>query len=766
MTHNLLQVKSTGQKILENLILALCLCVMSLRATFSEAININAANIWLNINDDLISLIFTSVLLACVLIWLISGILGKSFTYQFTSLEFAMLLFIIAGLIGITVAADKRSAVNDFVTLVVPILTAVVLVQILDRKWKIQLILAVVVALACTSAYQCYNQFFFDTHAMVEQYQADPQGMLETIGIQNGSLEQWLFEHRLYTKGINGFLLTGNSVASFSILATLAALAIFLELLKNNDRKNRNRLYLTVSAFVLFVTFSNFIFVRSKGGSAALILSIIFFVILARFGTFIKKHRKIILLLSVVLIALGSSFVISYGRQHNRLPGGNSMLVRWQYWSAAAKMFLNHRFTGVGPGNFLSYYTQYKTPAAIEAVKDPHNFVLSILTQYGPLGLVAFLTMLFAPLWLFLKSYNNNHEPDKSEKKSPQKTPIIIAVAIAAVLLIVRPILKPLQITDEPLSVILYAAAVLYVMPVIVFAAVFSFTWAVSKTSRLTNLTVCALICGCLGVAMHNLLDFAVFEPAVYTCLWVIIACLIALQYQNNLEPAVTFKIKKPAAIILLFLAVTIAVLFGKFAFIPVANRTAALEKAQKTLKFNLINATQQFIAEAIQKDRLDHRPVLASGKICLQFLDRYGESQKDVLLIAEKSFLIAAQRNPVDYKIYEKLTDTYELLAERSSGKQKSQWLEKALQAASNTAGLYPGLARLRIKKAEIAEQLGKNQIAIDEYSQAVKIEDAFRKQFRIMYPDREIFSRLGNEKYSLAKQKIKSLNSSQTKK
>jgi hypothetical protein len=52
-----------------------------------------------------------------------------------------------------------------------------------------------------------------------------------------------------------------------------------------------------------------------------------------------------------------------------------------------------------------------------------------------------------------------------------------------------------------------------------------------------------------------------------------------------------------------------------------------------------------------------------------------------------------------------------------------------------------------------------GKTDAAIANYKRAVEIEDSYRRQFEIMYPGRKIFSRLGEEKYQLAKQKIKSL-------
>ena len=71
-----------------------------------------------------------------------------------------------------------------------------------------------------------------------------------------------------------------------------------------------------------------------------------------------------------------------------------------------------------------------------------------------------------------------------------------------------------------------------------------------------------------------------------------------------------------------------------------------------------------------------------------------------------------------------------------------------------------YPGSGRLRFQRAQIAEQLKDIDTAITEYKKTIEIEDAYREQFRVMYGDREMFSRLGDEKYETAKRQIKTLS------
>jgi tetratricopeptide (TPR) repeat protein len=54
------------------------------------------------------------------------------------------------------------------------------------------------------------------------------------------------------------------------------------------------------------------------------------------------------------------------------------LLYRLEYWQATSKMILTYGWTGVGLGNFQSYYPQFKLPAASEIIADPHNIFLDL----------------------------------------------------------------------------------------------------------------------------------------------------------------------------------------------------------------------------------------------------------------------------------------------------------------------------------------------------------------------------------------------------
>jgi O-antigen ligase len=149
------------------------------------------------------------------------------------------------------------------------------------------------------------------------------------------------------------------------------------------------------------------------------------------------------------------------------------MLVRWQYWQASAKMFADHPLTGVGPGNFASFYTRYKPAAALESVADPHNFPLSILTQYGPLGLIGFLVMIFIPLWKALSPAAASPLPRIDQPQPAFRTlALTLLIIISLALLFVRPLLMPPPPADT-IEVVIYLILTLYITPAAVFFIAF-----------------------------------------------------------------------------------------------------------------------------------------------------------------------------------------------------------------------------------------------------------------------------------------------------
>jgi tetratricopeptide (TPR) repeat protein len=138
---------------------------------------------------------------------------------------------------------------------------------------------------------------------------------------------------------------------------------------------------------------------------------------------------------------------------------------------------------------------------------------------------------------------------------------------------------------------------------------------------------------------------------------------------------------------------------------------------------------------------------------------------QPELLIEAEKSYLEAIRRDKQNYKNYERLCGIYIFLSDVSAEPQRTEYLNKANGAESKAAELYPGLERLYFLLGQIAEQLGSKETALENYRKAIEIEQAFRENFKRLYPEHKVFSRLGEQQYNIAKQKITMLDKQENK-
>ena len=751
-------VKSKTQIFFEYICLALCLCVIALRTTFTEGLHAQSSNQPINFDSSIYSLSISALLIFAFVLWFVQAALGKKFLYRFTNIEIGLTIFCIAAIIASLFAPNKRAAITDFTILVAPIFMTILLVQILDSYSKIKLILIVIAAFGVVSVYQCIEQVFVSNQIMIEQYEQYPNSLLAPLNIRPGSFQQMLFEHRLYTKGVRGFFTNSNSAGSFALMASFAAIALFIGRFKNRKSELSSFMYFLSYGIGAAVVILGLFFTRSKGAIIAFLISTTMFAIYIFFGNWLKLHKKAIVIICILLIMFTGFAVVTYGLTHNLFPGGSSMLVRWQYWYASVQMYADHLLTGVGPGNFAYFYTNYKPAAALESVADPHNFLLSILTQFGPIGLVGFLTIIILPLWKVSKSTTT-----LSSKINQPKSAITFLVPILAALLFIRPFVMPITHVNS-VAIIIYLIFTLYVAPAIVFMVGFVLLSSGSKATGTAteNITMAALFCAIIGVLIHNIIDFAIFEPGVFTIFCTMLACLIALDFHRKERKPIVVKPAFFAKTIIAAAGLLIIWAYLSYVLIPVAKTTSKIKQAYNANLNGLPGFAADLLAQATESDPSCPAAPSRNARLHLSLFRNTG--RRDSLVAAEKYMLIAIERNKADFKSFEQLAEVYSLFSRICSPEQRSDYLNKAFANAFHTVELYPGSGRLRIKLAQFAEQLGKTDIAITNYEKAIDIENSYREQFRIMYPGQTIFSRLGEEKYQTAKQRIKLLSKSLT--
>ncbi|MCK5171816.1 MAG: hypothetical protein KAR47_00380, partial [Planctomycetes bacterium] len=168
---------------------------------------------------------------------------------------------------------------------------------------------------------------------------------------------------------------------------------------------------------------------------------------------------------------------------------------------------------------------------------------------------------------------------------------------------------------------------------------------------------------------------------------------------------------------------------------------------------------SHRLLGQAAQDDPFDPTGFNLNGKLYLIAAQANQKPQIDLMKLSASYFEEAIAANPADFKDYENISNVYAMLAKADTTADQQKWARLAFEYAEKAAKRYPGSARLQMQIATIADQRGNSNIAIEHYKIAVQIEQSYQKQFEQMYPDRELFSRLGWEKYNFAKNRYKEL-------
>lgn len=728
----------------------LFLCIIAFRLSFTENSSIESFSLQGIFFDNFLSICISAILLLAAGTWFAVSVCSRNRSYKYTGFELGAFLFIIAAVISTYFASNLRAAMNDSLTITAIIFSAIALSQILDSEIRRKVLLFAIIAMGIINVYQCMDQFFSSNKMMIEQYKTEPEFQLERLGIESGSFQHMLYEHRLYSKDVKGSFSTGNSAGCLFNLAIFSTLAVFGPGLKKLRIKSLKTFILPI--VILMVLLFGLLLTASKGAIVSFILAFFILLISARLSDFLKTY-KIYVISAITAVSIAAGFImVFYGLKHNTLPGGNSMLVRWQYWLASAAMAADHFFTGVGGNNFGSFYTHYKIPEAIETVRDPHCFILNILCSYGIIGLTGFCCGILVPIIRTLKKTSPESSKEKNNLVDLTRSCGIFAILA---MLLLRPIAIRAELSRN-IEVAIYIFAVMYAAPAFLFGTTLWICVRSRKSYDEFPIWTAALLYGIFAVLLHNLIDFAIFEPGIMMALWALIAIAASQSINHSPPDKVNFSLLKIIASVVIITALAAALL--QMYIIPVGKTAVKVETAKLLSAYGNLQGASEILSSATIDDPLNPTPPAMNGINLLHSFKANLYEDSETIFQAEKAFQIAIQRDPADFKNYEKLADVYQALAE-SYPQQHILWFEKAFESLNKAVRLYPGSAELHLTLAAAAQQLDKIDFAIEHYRQAIAIEDAYRQQFKIMYPGKEIFSRLGKIKYNFAKDRLEQL-------
>jgi O-antigen ligase len=738
---------------MESILLVLVLAITALRASFIEVTYQSLPNPLLPLPAEVLSILISAVLIGAFFLWLTLRLLRPPADQIAGGLGLAVCVFLMTGTAAAFVASSKRDAVTDLVTLAAPLLVLLMLTDLFRKPQRILPALWLLLALGVTSVYQCNEQARTDNESVLQDYQKDPQRVLRQLGIEPGTLKQWQFEHRLRSKDVRGFLTTSNSTGSFLLLCLFACLGLFVQTLRQIKSSSQWAIAVLYALIALILAYGLYL-CKSRGALVAGAMCLTGWLLCVLWGKKLWPYRYLLVLITIAAATGLLIFAVHYGLTHGRLPGPNALLVRWQYWQSTCRLIADRPLLGVGGGNFTIWYPLYKIPAAPEMVRDPHNFLLALASQYGLLGAATFTLVLIVPLLSVLKRDPANPSPAAGQVQPSIFLGVSILLAAAFVFLLLRPLVTEGTIAESNTSIRQAYYLVYYLTPagvmILIFGLLFLAGGEPSDPVILNRSLPAALSWGAMAVLIHNLIDFALFETAVLMALMICLAAILAL-----VCPAVPLS-PRPLPIRVSAALLLIAALAG-FLWIAVIPPVRAGARIQQAL--GQPDQAGALLTAAEQLDRLSPQAAWLNGQLVLQQFQEKIIKDPALLEQAAEAYSRAILRNPLDYRLHESLADVYMIRAESEQDlNEKIGFLKQSYVSARQAFVRFPGSDRLAFKLGLMAEQIHRIEEARLWYCLAVEIEEAYRIQFRQMYPGHDLFSRLGEERYQYALEFIRS--------
>ena len=750
-SNNLIIEASKARNAFEWLLILVFMSALALKMSYSESLIYNIT-LFEDFSNIVYSLRLSNILLLTSLTWLFYMFLRRQSVFAKNQLMIPAFAFITLACIFIIFASNKRSAINYTITLSSTIIAGLVLFQLINSPLRIKFVFALLIGLACMNAIECVNQYTTSNQMVISDYESDPAKHLANLNIEKDSLEYWQYKHRLYSKDIRGFLATSNSVSTFFILAISIITAGTTALTaKDKTHVKFKNLIIPLSGLVLIL--AAFFLAYSKG---AIIASLITLILLTAFMLLRKKilnHKYIFISVASVLIITAVSITVYFGSTYGKLPGGNSMRFRWQYWSASWEIFKENPIFGVGGNNFATAYLKHKLPQALETINDPHNFILSILCQFGPFALIAFLILIIKPLLASLFADSDENKLLSQNIENP-KTLYLSASIVALVLFIFRIPLANIPPSNDPL-VASYILFTVYFIPAFVFILAFCLSVKHLNLSKNNNTFRIILTFGIISILIHNTIDFAIFDSGNLLAILAVLACIINLTHNKKLKQPQLIKVSGKVLKTTILCAAALIYSVVCYSEIKVEISNNQIKEAFESPFFN-----ESKLNSAVMSDSINPYTAIIQGDI---FYDKYLQERSSLndLEKAQQSYNLASTRDPLRYNSFTKSAKTSFIFAQISSAENRVYHLNTAKKNLLHSLELYPYKSQNWIELASVYEKLNENKEALKCYEKAVELEQQFQKEFKILYPvTHETIYRMGKDDFMDAVKKIEKLS------
>ena len=471
-----------------------------------------------------------------------------------------------------------------------------------QRRW----VLASLAALAVPLTIEAARYVFIDHYETIEMFKQGEDAYLAAQGWARGSPEHLMYLRRMEFGEPTGAFTFSNILASVS--AALAMLALLIAYGLWRARQHLKHRWI-LPAIVAFLAAWTMLLTHSKGAPIAFLMtcSLIALILIS-----VRKQRGRILIpaapIVLLLIALAVVLVRGFMGPPSTADGERSLLFRFHYWQAAAKITtqsVSSALIGVGPAQFADDYNWAKNPINPEEVRSAHSVFIDYITTLGVGGLA--LSAMLA-LWLMRAAVNGARSLSLHSDRPASVPPDEAATTTKATAL------------DVPRADLLWTIVFLLVLfgvdfairgasygtperfliwstgltgTFFVMAVLASRYWLPRSTSALALMGAAAVL------LIHGQIEMTYFQASSAPIAWLIIAAAAADQDTRG-----TITRRSPFAFLPGAVLLLIAIVLAITTTIPLARQQNILATAERSLRTNpgswpAFNQTIELLREA-----------------------------------------------------------------------------------------------------------------------------------------------------------------------
>lgn len=311
-----------------------------------------------------------------------------------------------------------------------------------------------------------------------------------------------IYERRLRQPQPTGWFTTTNIVGSVMMFGMIASLGLMLGAIRARMESGWSAvmgLCAIASAAMLFLT-----------GSKGAILAALIGVTLALAPVLIKRIACVFAsrLGGVLIIALVLLTLLAVAIRGTLLPesfaGDKSLLFRWHYTIASARIAADHPWIGVGPDGFQDAYMLHRVPRNPEEVQSAHSMFWDWIATLGiPAGacwIALVFTMLHrAGLPLRMNGEQGSIETGRLNRATMWSTLTVIALGLVPALIVETGTLDPQGMLVRVVGIGLFAAMAILVAQ------------ALSHTDE--SLTRWFYVAAAVAVIIHGQIEMTFHQP-------------------------------------------------------------------------------------------------------------------------------------------------------------------------------------------------------------------------------------------------------------